>query len=132
MRRFAFPKATSKLFALTNKTIQEKTLIIQWSLFALRALDSELRAHIKGGDPQFDVTKLAFFQEATGIAQETHIAEAQSAVANAQKSSLVAAFGLFQTSLGNDQCLHDRYLAASKTDETRARNAVLESLEDKP
>lgn len=95
----------------------------------LRALDSELRAHVKGNDPSFDINKLAFFAEATGTVQEGHILEAQNAVANARKSSLQAGFNLFRTSLGNDQVLHERHLAASKTDEAKARSAVLGSLE---
>lgn len=95
----------------------------------LRALDSELKAHLKGADSAFEMSKLAFFQEATGAAQDEHIAEAQSAVANAQKSSLQAAFQLFRTSLDNDQVMRDRYLSAAKTDESRARHAALESLE---
>ncbi|CAK8991868.1 Uncharacterized protein SCF082_LOCUS2843, partial [Durusdinium trenchii] len=85
------------------------------------ALDSELRAHIKGNDPSFELNKLAFFAEATGAVQETHILEAQNAVQNARKSSLQAGFLLFKTSLDNDQVLHERHLAAAKTDEARAR-----------
>ena len=94
-----------------------------------RTLDAELRAHVKGNDASFDLTKLAFYAEATGSVQESHIADAQNAVANARKSSLQAAFALFRTSLSNDQVLHERYLAASKTDEARARSAALSSLE---
>jgi acyl-CoA hydrolase len=92
-------------------------------------LDSELRAHIKGNDPTFEISKLAFFSEATGAVQEGHILEAQSAVANARRSSLQAGFNLFKTSLDNDQVLHDRHLQASKTDEAKARSAALGSLE---
>lgn len=95
----------------------------------LRALDSELRAHIKGNDPSFELNKLAFFAEATGAVQETHILEAQNAVQNARKSSLQAGFLLFKTSLDNDQVLHERHLAAAKTDEARARSSALTSLE---
>ena len=95
----------------------------------LRALGSELRAHIKGNDPSFDISKLAFFAEATGTVQEGHILAAQSAVANARRSSLQAGFNLFKTSLDNDQVLHERHLQASKTDETKARSAALASLE---
>eukprot|EP00435_Cladocopium_sp_Y103_P022429 s1200_g5.t1 len=94
-----------------------------------RALDSELRSHIRGNDPMFDISKLAFFAEATGAVQESHILEAQNNVANARKTSLQAGFALFKTSLSNDQVLHDRFLAASKTDEARARSAALGSLE---
>ena len=95
----------------------------------LRTLDAELRAHVKGNDPGFDLSKLAFFAEATGMVQESHIADGQSAVANARKTSLQAGFALFRTSLSNDQVLHERFLAASKTDEARVRVAALASLE---
>ena len=95
----------------------------------VRTLDAELRSHIRGNDPMFEITKLAFFAEATGEVQEYHILEAQNNVANARKTSLQAGFALFKTSLSNDQVLHDRFLAASKTDEARARSAALGSLE---
>ena len=84
---------------------------------------------MKGNDPSFEINKLAFFAEATGAVQEHHILEAQSAVANARRSSLQAGFNLFRTSLSNHQVLHDRHLAASKTDEAKARSAALTSLE---
>ena len=95
----------------------------------LRALDSELRAHIKGNDPNFDLSKLAFYAEATGSVQENHILDAQNAVNNARKSSLQAAWNLFRTSVENDQVVHERYLQAAKTDEARARSSALTSLE---
>ena len=95
----------------------------------VRLLDGDLRAHIKGNDPSFEMNKLAFFAEATGAVQESHILEAQNAVCNARKASLQAAFNLFKTSLGNDQVLHERHLAAAKTDEARNRSAALNSLE---
>ena len=95
----------------------------------LRVLDPELKAHIKGADANFDLSKLAFFQEAKGVAQDEHIATAQSAVANAQKTSLQAAFQVFKTSLDNDHVVHDRFMSQARTDETRARNAALQSLE---
>lgn len=96
---------------------------------SLRLLDADLRAQIRGNDPSFDLNKLAFFAEATGAVQESHILEAQNAVANARKTSLQAGVALFKTSLGNDQILHERHLAASKTDEARSRTAALTSLE---
>jgi len=77
----------------------------------------------------FEISKLAFFAEATGAVQESHLLEAQNNVANARKTSLQAGFALFKTSLSNDQVLHDRFLAASKTDEARARSVALASLE---
>lgn len=95
----------------------------------LRALDSELRAHIKGNDPSFELGQLAFYAEASGTVQETHILDAQSQVQNARKASLAAAYNLFKTSLSNDHVLHDRFLEAAKTDESRARSAALSSLE---
>jgi len=95
----------------------------------VRLLDGDLRAHIKGNDPSFEMNKLAFFAEATGQVQESHILEAQNAVSNARKASLQAAFNLFKTSLGNDQVLQERHLAAAKTDEARNRSAALNSLQ---
>ena len=103
--------------------------VSSYVLCLLRALDSELRSHIRGNDPMFEISKLAFFAEATGAVQESHLLEAQNNVANARKTSLQAGFALFKTSLSNDQVLHDRFLAASKTDEARARSAALASLE---
>ena len=99
------------------------------TLLSLRALDSELRAHIRGNDPGFDLTKLAFYAEATGSVQEDHILEGQSAVSNARKASLQAAFNLFKTSLDNDHVLHERHMAVAKSDEVRARSSALASLE---
>ena len=98
-------------------------------MILLRTLDAELRSHIRGNDPMFEISKLAFFTEATGAVQESHLLEAQNNVANARKHSLQAGFALFKTSLDNDQVLHERFLAASKTDEARARSAALGSLE---
>ena len=95
----------------------------------VRLLDADLRAHIKGNDPDFSLNKLAFFSEATGAVQESHILEAQNAVSNARKQSLQAGFALFKTSLSNDQILHERHLAAAKTDEAKNRTAALNSLE---
>lgn len=95
----------------------------------LRALDSELRAHIRGNDPEFDLSKLAFYGEATGCVQENHILDGQNAVQNARKSSLQAAWNLFRTSVENDQVVHERYISAAKTDEARARSSALTSLE---
>lgn len=98
-------------------------------LHCVRTLDAELRAHIKGNDPNFQLEKLAFFAEATGSVQDSHINDAQNAVSNARKASLAAGFALFKTSLDNDQVLHDRFISSSKSDESRSRTAALTSLE---
>ena len=72
---------------------------------------------------------MAFVQEAAGKQTEDLIQSAQSNVQNARKSALQAAFNLFITSLDNDHCLHDKHLAASDVNSTRARSVLVASLE---
>ena len=83
----------------------------------------------KGQAQDFDFKKLAFVQEAAGKQTEDLVSSAQSKVANARRTSLQAAFNLFSTSLGNDQVLHDKHMAASEMQTQRARSVLVHSLE---
>ena len=78
----------------------------------------------KGKDPEFDFKKLPFVQEAAGKQTDDLVALAQSSVQNARKSSLQAAYNLY-----NDQVLHDKHLAASEVSSQRARSVLVHSLE---
>lgn len=51
--------------AFCTKHLQNKSM--RW--LYVRLLDADLRAHIKGNDPDFSLNKLAFFSEATGAVQ---------------------------------------------------------------
>ena len=99
------------------------------TLLSLRALDGELRAQVRGRDPEFKLANLAFFQEATGALQEEHIQNAQSSVCNARKAALAAAYKVFKSSLANDVLLHEKHLAAASGSEARTRATILNSLE---
>lgn len=96
----------------------------------LRALDSELRTHMKANDASFDYKKLSFLMEASGVIQEEHVLTAQSSVANARKQSLAAAYQLFQTNLENDQVQHEKFLASAEANASRTKTIMIQSLED--
>ena len=96
----------------------------------LRALDGELRAHMKANDASFDYKKLSFLMEASGVIQEEHVLTAQSSVSNARKQSLLAAYQLFQTNLENDQVQHEKFLASAEANASRTKTIMVQSLED--
>lgn len=83
----------------------------------------------KGLDPNFDYTKLAFVQEASGKQTEDLLISAQSSVNDARKNSIRAAYNLFTTSLDNDHVVHDKHVAASAMNVHRARSVLVHSLE---
>ena len=85
----------------------------------------------KGKDPNFDFKRMAFVQEAAGKQTEELVQSAQSNVKNARRGALQAAYNLFATSLANDQCLHDKFLAASDVNSARARSTLIASLQAK-
>jgi len=74
---------------------------------------------------------MAFVQEAAGKQTEELVQSAQSNVKNARRGALQAAYNLFATSLANDQCLHDKFLAASDVNSARARSTLIASLQAK-
>ena len=96
----------------------------------LRLLDHELKLHCKAMDESFDPKKLSFVLEARGVVQEAEIVKAQGKIQSAFKQSLVAGFKLFETNLESDQIAHRRHLLAASGDQTRARAAIVSSLED--
>lgn len=74
---------------------------------------------------------MAFVQEAAGKQADELVQSAQSSVKNARRGALQAAYNLFATSLENDQCLHDKFLAASDVSSARARSMLIGSLQAK-
>lgn len=79
--------------------------------------------------PEFDWKKLSFVLEGKGLMQEEALEQAQSKASSAYKKSQVNAFELFKSHLEQDQLLRRRYLQAALGDESRARAAIVESLE---
>lgn len=77
----------------------------------------------------FDYRKLSFVLEGKGLMQDHQLEAAQSKAASALKKSQASAFELFKTNLEQDQMVHRRYLSTSIGDESRARAAIIGSLE---
>ena len=78
----------------------------------------------------FDFRKLSFILEGKGQWEEQQIEAAQSKANSALKKSQATAFDLFKTHLEQDQMLRRRYVSATTGDESRARAAIVASLED--
>ena len=96
----------------------------------LRTLDTELRAHCRAMAGDFDYKKLSFVLEGKGLLEDQQLEAAQSRANNALHKSQALAFELFKTQLEQDQIARRRYLSSTAGDETRARAAIIESLED--
>ena len=80
-------------------------------------------------NPDFEWKKLSFVLEGKGLMQEEALELAQSKASSAYKKSLVSAFELFKSNLEQDQLLRRRYVQAAVGDESRARAAIVDSLE---
>ena len=78
----------------------------------------------------FDFKKLSFVLEGKGLWEEQQLEAAQSKANSALKKSQATAFELFKTNLEQDQLLRRRHVSASTGDESRARAAIIASLED--
>ena len=78
----------------------------------------------------FDFKRLSFVLEGKGLWEERQLEAAQSKANSALKRSQVTAFELFKTNLEQDQMLRRRYVSATTGDESRARAAIVASLED--
>jgi len=68
--------------------------------------------------------------EGKGVWQDQQLEAAQTKASSALKRSQATAFELFKTNLEQDQMLRRRYISATSGDESRARSAIIESLED--
>lgn len=96
----------------------------------LRSLDTEIRSHCRACTENFDYRRLSFVLEGKGIWQDQQLEAAQTKANSALRRSQASAFELFKTNLEQDQMLRRRYISASSGDESRARAAIIESLED--
>ena len=96
----------------------------------LRSLDTEIRSHCRACTENFDYRRLSFVLEGKGIWQDHQLEAAQTKANSALRRSQASAFELFKTNLEQDQMLRRRYISASSGDESRARAAIIESLED--
>lgn len=97
---------------------------------SLRSLDTEIRSHCKACTENFDYRRLSFVLEGKGVWQDQQLEAAQTKANSALRRSQASAFELFKTNLEQDQMLRRRYISATSGDESRARSAIIESLED--
>lgn len=101
-----------------------------WLIHGPRSLDTEIRSHCRACTENFDFRRLSFVLEGKGVWQDQQLEAAQSRANSALKRSQVTAFELLKTNLEQDQMLRRRYIMATSGDESRARAAIIDSLED--